>query len=292
LWRKIQDDEIWKNPEPFNKRDAWIDLLLMTWANDKNFIVGDKVLSLKSGQIFLSYRFICSKWHWSKGKLRRYFNLLADVQKVNVTCSKNGTLITILNWDTYQPIFDVDGTLSGHKRDTNGTNQRYIKIVKEEKPFVDSQNPESTEGLSSPSKKPKPKPDSRIKELFEFWEYKFSQLYDTPPILKFGRDGKLIKDLLGYSDNHKSVPLDCKTILIAMCIDDYLDEQDKREENYKNPTIPGLYKAFETLITQINWDDPNWERMRKEYAKERDEIEKRKTDSSGLNQTSPEHAPI
>jgi len=150
-----------------------------------------------------------------------------------------------------------------------------------DKHSVDSKKTKSTGQTPSPPKKPKPNP--QIKELFDYWEFKFNNLYNTPPIFKFGRDGKILKDLLKYSDNHNKVPDDCKILLVAMCMDDYLNEQDKREPTYKNPTIPGFYAAFEKLISEINWDDPGWERMRKEYGNERMEIEKRKANLARLN---------
>lgn len=134
VWRRLQDDEIWINPEPFNKRDAWIDLLLMTWAKDKDFLIGKKVVKLKPGQIFLSYRFLCSKWHWSRHKLSDYLNLLKNLDKISFVCSKTGTLITILRWETYQGIFNDEGTqpapIKGHKRDTKGTKQRSKEVEK------------------------------------------------------------------------------------------------------------------------------------------------------------------
>ena len=143
VWRKLQDDEIWMNPEPFNKRDAWVDLLLMTWAKDKTFIIGNRAVKLEPGQIFLAYRFLCSKWHWSKGKLKDYLDLLAspEIKKIIYKSTHDGTLVTILKWETYQGIFEVDrtptNTPTGLKPDVNrtptGQNKECIKKVKEVK---------------------------------------------------------------------------------------------------------------------------------------------------------------
>jgi len=127
LWRKIQDDEIWLSPEPFNKRDAWIDLLLMTWAKDKDFIIGKKVVRLKAGQIFLSYRFLGTKWHWSKHKIGDYLSLLRDLKKIEFEARPEGTLITICNWEIYQSIFDVEGTQTNSERGRSGDEEGTLR---------------------------------------------------------------------------------------------------------------------------------------------------------------------
>lgn len=184
VWRKLQEDEIWMNPEPFNKRDAWIDLLVMTWAKKKIFIIGNKAVELEPGQLFLAYRFLCSKWHWSKGKLKDYLDLLAspDVKKIIYKSTHDGTLITILNWETYQPIFDVDrtpiDTPTGRKPDVNRTQtgqnkecKRMLKKVKEKR-FPPSAHPKIE------SETPKQKQDRRIETIIEFvkknWDEDFT----------------------------------------------------------------------------------------------------------------------
>ena len=58
IYRQIQDNWIWKSKEPFDKRSAWIDLLLMV-NHDKQKVEFDNgfiVLSIsKKGTVQLFY---------------------------------------------------------------------------------------------------------------------------------------------------------------------------------------------------------------------------------------------
>ena len=76
LYRQLQHNPIWQSSEPFSRRDAWIDLLLLANHEERVIIVKGKKQVIGEGQHWTSYRILADRWHWSYEKVRRYFALL------------------------------------------------------------------------------------------------------------------------------------------------------------------------------------------------------------------------
>jgi len=135
--------------------------------------------------------------------------------------------------------------------------------------------------------------DPRVTELKNFWIWKFEETFGVEPAFSFGRDFKLFKDLLGYVDSQKKIPADCKVLLIINLMADYLEKQKERDAQYKKTTVPGFKKAFETLITEVDWDNPDWEGAKKEYGDIKKEIGiQRKVKGAGPDQDASEDAAV
>ena len=109
LYRKIQEDEIWDDDDPFDKRSAWIDLLLMANHKDKKCIFNGQVITVKAGQRITSIRNLAERWHWSTGRVIRYLKLLEELNKIERKSDKNKTLVTIVNYGFYQNCRNSDG---------------------------------------------------------------------------------------------------------------------------------------------------------------------------------------
>jgi len=82
LWRKLQDNPIWRiKKEKFSKGQAWIDLLLR--ANHKDAIVriGNREILVKAGSFITSQRKLASFWNWSVGYVSKFLRNL-EYQKM------------------------------------------------------------------------------------------------------------------------------------------------------------------------------------------------------------------
>jgi hypothetical protein len=114
LHRNLLINELWKS-EPFTKGQAWVDLLMMAnWQDGVAIVKGIKV-DYKRGQLCRSMKQLALRWKWSEGKVKRYLELLSDLEQISFeNWSKNGaqdgaqknaltTLITITNYGFYQP---------------------------------------------------------------------------------------------------------------------------------------------------------------------------------------------
>ena len=119
LHRQITDTYIWNDPKPFDVRSAWIDLLLMANHEERSFMLRngqDQVVGM--GQLFTSMDSLAKRWHWSRGKVIRYFELLSGQGMCTTSGTTNGTLVTIVNYGRFQNLRTADGTTNST---TNGT---------------------------------------------------------------------------------------------------------------------------------------------------------------------------
>lgn len=102
LHRKIQDCWIWADREPFDKRSAWIDLLITANHSDKKLLLNGELTTVKRGQILTSMRKLSEKWKWSVNKVYRFIKLLESDGMLQKESNKDRTLLTIINYGFYQ----------------------------------------------------------------------------------------------------------------------------------------------------------------------------------------------
>lgn len=127
LYRQIQENWIWKVKEPFDKRSAWIDLLLLVNHKKETILFDGSKLVVERGQHITSLEKLGNRWGWSRHKVSDFLNRLEqDGMLVQVRDNKK-TLISIENYDKYQTqkenedmskdeLADVSGTGRGHKQ--------------------------------------------------------------------------------------------------------------------------------------------------------------------------------
>ena len=111
LDRRIMDNDfLWGNGEPFDRRAAWVDLLLMAAHKDTAYC--------KRGQIVTSIRELAERWTWGRNRVYRFLRDTERAGMVTTSGTSSGTTITIENYSKYQSGRDTNGTPSGT---TNGT---------------------------------------------------------------------------------------------------------------------------------------------------------------------------
>jgi len=110
LYRKIQECAfLWDSTdEPFDRRSAWIDLLLLANHEDKRMNFGGKGITVSSGQRITSMRILADRWHWSREKVRRYLDSLAAEGMIIRESDEHKTLVTIVNYEVYQSYCATD----------------------------------------------------------------------------------------------------------------------------------------------------------------------------------------
>lgn len=130
LYRDIRDHWLWAY-KPFDERSAFIDLI-MSANHTKNMILFDnKPMSIERGQLLTSFQILADRWGWSRGKVRRYMDLLQKEKMIDKVRHSNGTLVTIVNYGVYQDsqhtkqhTYDTPTT---HPRPTAGHKQGIIE---------------------------------------------------------------------------------------------------------------------------------------------------------------------
>lgn len=121
LHRKLQDCDIWLDDEPFDRRSAWIDLLLSANHENKGMIFDGHHIEVKRGQLITSVRKLSAKWNWSKSKTLSYLRLLEELNMIEREADSRRTLLTIVNYGIYQGGNTNERTLKGHSKDTERT---------------------------------------------------------------------------------------------------------------------------------------------------------------------------
>lgn len=101
IHRKIQDCCIWCDEDPFDKRSAWIDLLLSANHRDNQIIFNGKPLVIHEGQYLTSVRKLAERWHWSNDRTLRYLRLLESLGMIVREADNSRTLLTIVNYGLY-----------------------------------------------------------------------------------------------------------------------------------------------------------------------------------------------
>lgn len=131
LHRQIWSSDIWQSPEPFDKRSAWIDLLLLANHSDNEYFDGRKMISVSRGQLVTSLRHLADRWHWSKDKTQRYLRHLSRQNMIHTTATHSATLITIVKYDDFQGERDTYRDMERDKdQDTNQSQTRNNKNKK------------------------------------------------------------------------------------------------------------------------------------------------------------------
>lgn len=101
LSRDIQSHWLWTDKEPFDKRSAWIDLLLLANYIDTKTIYKEEVIVCKRGDVNLSISFLSERWRWSREKTRRFLKALETDGMLKLKANTHRTVITICDYECF-----------------------------------------------------------------------------------------------------------------------------------------------------------------------------------------------
>lgn len=132
LHRQVQANPIWTSSEPFDRRSAWVDLILMANHEERQIqLRNGQWIVVGAGQCFVSITHLSERWHWSAGKVRRYLRTLSEQQMCTLTGTPSGTLLTLVKYSFFQGGRRANGTTDGtadgtSDGTTDGTRTRTI----------------------------------------------------------------------------------------------------------------------------------------------------------------------
>lgn len=119
IYRSVLDHYIFKEKQPFSKREAWIDLLLKVNFKPNKVMIAGQRFDLERGETIRSLDTWANDWRWDKSKVRRFLTLLQHESMIRLTNEKFSTRITICNYDTYQ--LERNGSDTRVKRQRHGS---------------------------------------------------------------------------------------------------------------------------------------------------------------------------
>ena len=101
LFRQIQDCWIWETGK-FDKRSAWIDLLMLANHSEKKIVFNGEYISIGKGQYLTSIRKLADRWGWSTSTVSEFLSLLEQDLMIKKESDPFRTLLTIVNYEVYQ----------------------------------------------------------------------------------------------------------------------------------------------------------------------------------------------
>lgn len=128
--RQIQEHWLWAE-KPFSKGQAWIDMLMLANHEDKEILLGNKVVTVKAGSFITSEVKLAERWGWSRQKVRDFLLLLSSEKMINKVSDNKKTTIFIDNYAVYQPSgnssSDSKKTAEKHQKNTNNNDNNANK---------------------------------------------------------------------------------------------------------------------------------------------------------------------
>ena len=157
LYRKLQECWVWEDKEPFDKRSAWIDLLLTANHADAKLLFNGELITVQRGQILTSVRKLSVKWKWSVNKVYRFLKLLESDKMLQKESNKDRTLLTIVNYSVYQGGEYTNGNSDGY---TDGNTNEYKSETPTDTPSEHKQecnNDKNVKNVNNNMREKKPK---------------------------------------------------------------------------------------------------------------------------------------
>jgi predicted transcriptional regulator len=112
VWRKIEDSGLIGNPDVCQ---LFLYLLLKATHKARKYSVGKQMIELQPGQFFTGRMELARVLNSTEKKIR---NSLLCLEKHEIICTQGanrGTLISIINWDKYQPQEHDEGPTDGQR---------------------------------------------------------------------------------------------------------------------------------------------------------------------------------
>lgn len=143
LHRKLLDNFLWESKEKFDKRSAWIDMLLMANHADKEMMFDSQMIVIHRGQYLTSQSKMAQRWGWNRKTVKKFLDTLKQSGMIQYDTTERSTLVTILQYAIYQDYKTFKGQLNGQvngqqwdsSMDNNGTAPRTqtINIINDNK---------------------------------------------------------------------------------------------------------------------------------------------------------------
>ena len=117
IYRDIRMNILW-NEKPFDKKSAWIDILLMANHKDNEFLLGLEKAKVKRGEFITSESKLMLQWKWSKTRVRNFLKFLEDENMIIKKSDKKKTTISVVNYSKYQDAETSARPQEDHKKPT------------------------------------------------------------------------------------------------------------------------------------------------------------------------------
>jgi len=211
LYRQITDSELWQT-EPFTKAQAWIDLLLSATHKPQTVFIHGVEINLKPGELCRSQLTLSKRWKWHRQTVKKYLLWLQSREMIHFKNTKITTIISVINWDKYQNEISFTEASNYQKN----VQQKNVEIESETQKIghiyeqsVQQSVQQNVQQLRHKQECKECKEDTHsvssnddthrvnlVKEFEQWWLNEYQKRFGEKYVLDYGKDRKLIKELL------------------------------------------------------------------------------------------------
>ena len=101
IYRKVMENEVFLEL-PYDRWHAFEFLVLKARRFPTITILKGKPIKLEVGQLIYGEDALARKWGWSRGKVKRFLDMLENLEMIKKNGTPYGTVITIENYTKYQ----------------------------------------------------------------------------------------------------------------------------------------------------------------------------------------------
>jgi hypothetical protein len=114
LARQLQEHAIWLG-ERFTRGQAWVDLLMLAQFTSYELRIRGNSVPLERGQIGHSKAYLAGRWKWDRKTVQKYLDDLENDGMITQQKTRVVTVITIVNYSTWQDREDDDDANDGQQ---------------------------------------------------------------------------------------------------------------------------------------------------------------------------------
>ena len=124
LFRSIEDNWMWNEKRKFSKAEAFIYMLLAANHKERKVTIGNEMLTVKRGAFITSQRKLLTAWGWGTAKVRAFLDVLKKDGMIQLQTDRMKTVISIINYETYQDADEPNRPRADRKTDREQTENR------------------------------------------------------------------------------------------------------------------------------------------------------------------------
>lgn len=111
--RNFFEGKYWRQKRVFSQAEAWIDLIRTARFEiepETRILSSGRYITIKRGEIHASIRFLAERWSWGNDKVKRFLDAAISEQAIERRTEQGESIITLLNYDIYNPVGDESQT--------------------------------------------------------------------------------------------------------------------------------------------------------------------------------------
>ena len=135
LFRQITDSWVWTSDEPFDRRSAWIDLLLLANHEEHKTVYKGDVITCKKGEVNRSIKWLGQRWHRSRWWVNTTLKLFEKDGMIKVNATTHQTTVTIVNYGKFQdsPTTNQTADQTTSRTTNQTTSHHHTRMIKNDK---------------------------------------------------------------------------------------------------------------------------------------------------------------